>query len=88
MRFESLSDLYNFIQKLSALTGLTARLIDYKSDMKRNGMENHIHTYPAYLEQTIGKKAQIAFYDSTSDIVPKYIIPLVEINEMKERKHK
>lgn len=83
MRFESLNDLFNFIEKLSTLTGLTASLKDYKADMKKKGMINHIHTYPCYLEVNPLGKGEISFYDNTNGVVPKYVIPLENIKEMK-----
>lgn len=86
MRFESISDLLNFLNKLSALTGLTAVVKDYKGDMKRNGMDRHIHEYPCYLEINALEKAQISFYPTTQDIRPLYIIPLQEDKHMKGKR--
>lgn len=86
MRFESISDLYNFISKLSALTGLTAKLIDYKGDMKSKGLDKHIHEYPCYLELTPLNKGQLAFYSGANEIVPIYTIALINIESEVTRK--
>lgn len=86
MKFTSNSDLNSFLTQLYRLSGMAGSLMDYKEDMKHQGL-TYITYYTALLEVSPLGKWNINFYKPYG-ITPVYSIELKPTKETKNEKKK